>query len=79
MGSRNRDRMMPVRPTLGDVVWLDGYLIGYCGDCTHQRVLPLTPLLERFGKSGLVGDIGAALVCKFCGSKDVRIEVKVSR
>ncbi len=79
MGSRNRDRMIPNPLRLDDVLRLDGCLIGFCDECMRSKVLPLQPLLSKFGREKIVREIAPALTCKMCGGKGVRIEAKFSR
>jgi len=79
MGARNRDRALPHPLRLGDVDRLDGHLAGFCDDCMRGKILPLGPLLARFGKETIVGDIAPFLTCRMCGGKSVRIEAKFPR
>jgi len=45
----------------------------------RSKILPLGPLLKRFGEKTIVGDVAPFLTCKMCGSKEVRIEAKFPR
>lgn len=41
----------------------------WCNDCEHNRVLPLTPLLARFGPGQPVVELAAWARCTRCGSR----------
>ncbi len=43
----------------------------WCNDCCHNRVLPVGPLLERFGPGQTAAGIAAWARCSACGSRRV--------
>ncbi len=62
-------RQAPAR--LGAIAERGLDLFCWCNRCGHNAVLPTGPLVERLGPDMPVPEIGARLVCRDCGARDV--------
>ena len=65
-------RMVPIKPvTLGDLRERGIELWAWCNDCSHNRVLPLDNLIDRFGIAQTAASIAAWARCSACDSRRV--------
>ena len=64
---------MTLPPTLADLAADPGELIASCQRCHHDAVLPVAPVLARYGPTTLFPEVKGRFRCSACGSKQVDV------
>jgi len=66
-------------PTLADLATDPGELIAACLRCHHDAVLPVAPVLDRYGPTTPFPDVKGRFRCSACGSRQVDVRPNWSR
>jgi hypothetical protein len=66
-------------PTLADLAADPGELVASCQNCHHDAVLPVAPVLARYGPTTPFPDVRGRFRCSACGSRQVDVRPNWSR
>jgi Zn finger protein HypA/HybF involved in hydrogenase expression len=70
---------MTIPPTLADLAADPGELIAWCQNCHHNAVLPVAPVLSRYGPTTAFPEVKGRFRCSACGSRRVDVRPNWSR
>jgi hypothetical protein len=70
---------MTLPPTLADLVAAPGELVASCQDCHHNAVMPVAPVLARYGPTTSFPEVEGRFRCLACGSRKVDVRPNWSK
>src|SRR3954463_13505415 len=66
-------------PTLANLAANPGELLASCQNCHHDAVLPVAPVLARYGPTTPFPEVKGRFRCSACGSRQVDVRPNWSR
>jgi hypothetical protein len=66
-------------PILGDLAAGLGELLAWCQNCHHNAVMPVDPVLARYGPTTPFPEVKGRFRCSACGSRQVDVRPNWSR
>ena len=79
VASPDRPVAVSTPPTLADLAAAPGELVAWCQNCHHNAVMPVDPVLARYGPTTPFPELKGGFRCSACGSRQVVVRPNWSR